>query len=115
MRHLADQEDSQFFLQHPDRRSHIRMPRQVLETDKQRATYYVGELEREFRTLGQHDKRRRRILLWRVPADNPFYDPHKPPIMKIPFLAFADETIEDADHVLLPILQQIMAEAYKGA
>jgi hypothetical protein len=31
--------------------------------------------------------------------------------MKIPFLLFADETVEDRDDVLLPILSEIMQTA----
>jgi hypothetical protein len=81
------------------------------EIDAARAAHIVGEMEREFRTLGPHRKDRRRIILWRVPSDNPFYDPRKPSILKIPFLAFADETIEDRDDILLPILHEIMMAA----
>ncbi len=76
--------------------------------DKQRATRYVDELQGEFWSLGEHQKDRRRILLWKVPATNPFYDPRKPQILKIPMLAFADESIEDTDAVLLPIIHDIM-------
>ena len=111
MSNIADEEDARFFMQHPDRNAHIRTPRMNLEVDKQRAMSYVGEMEREFRTLGPHKKDRRRIILWRIPQDNPFYDPKKPGILKIPFLAFADETIEDRDDILLPILHQIMEDA----
>jgi len=32
--------------------------------------------------------------------------------MKIPFLAFSDETIEDRDDILLPIIEEIMLDAY---
>lgn len=103
--------DSQFFTQWPDRHAHIRLPRQVLVRTRQRATYYEPENEREFRTLGGHDPKRRRIILWRVPADNPAYDPKQPPILKIPFLAFADEEIADRDDVLLPIVHEIMSDA----
>ena len=113
MTNAADQEDVRFFFQHPDRRSHIRVPKMAEEVviDKQRAAAYVGEMEREFRTLGPHKLERRRIILWRLPEDNPFYDPRKPAILKIPFLAFADETIEDRDDILLPILHEIMVGA----
>ena len=54
--------------------------------------------------------RRRRILLWRVPKQSPYYDKIHQPLLKIPFLAFADETIEDTDDVLLPIIEGIMSE-----
>ncbi|HEX3524975.1 MAG TPA: hypothetical protein VHT52_23175 [Stellaceae bacterium] len=32
-------------------------------------------------------------------------------LMRVPFLAFADETIANEDHVLMPLLHQIMEEA----
>ena len=77
MSNAADEEDVRFFFSHPDRTCHIRLPRMAteVEIDAQRSTAYVGEMEREFRTLGAHRRDRRRIILWRVPADNPFYDP----------------------------------------
>jgi len=90
--------DAEFFTFHPDRRAHIRKPR-------------GAECEREFRSLGDHLASRRRILLWRVPEGNPAYDPIRRPLLKIPFLAFADETIEDTDEILLPIIHDIMQQA----
>ncbi len=113
MTNSADEEDVRFFFQHPDRRAHIRAPKMAQEVaiDQQRAASYVGEMEREFRTLGPHKRERRRVILWRIPEDNPHYDPRKPGILKIPFLAFADETIEDRDDILLPLLQEIMMSA----
>lgn len=113
MANSSDAEDASFFLQHPDRNAHIRLPKMAQEIviNKQRAASYVGEMEKEFRSLGPHDHKRRRIILWRVPSDNPHYDPRKPSILKIPFLAFADETIEDRDDILLPILHEIITQA----
>ncbi len=113
MTNSADEEDVRFFFQHPDRKSHIRAPKMAEEVviDQRRAASYVGEMEREFRTLGPHKRERRRVILWRIPEDNPHYDPRKPGILKIPFLAFADETIEDRDDILLPILHEIMMSA----
>jgi hypothetical protein len=104
--------DAQWFADHKDRQAHIREPIKQLETDKRsHTTRYVEESAGEFFSLGEHDKDRRRILLWRVPATNPFYDPNKPQILKIPFLLFADETVEDRDDILLPIIHQIMVDA----
>jgi|HubBroStandDraft_4_1064222.scaffolds.fasta_scaffold00027_71 hypothetical protein len=103
--------DSQWFHSYPDRQSHIRNPIKILMTDKQRGTHYVDELAGEFWSLGDHNKDRRRILLWKVPPDNPFYDPKKPAILKVPFLLFGDESVEDTDAVLLPILHEIMTDA----
>ena len=100
--------DEEFFRAHPDRQAHIRKPDLVLSKDAQRSVRYLDEEERAFRTLGPHDKGRRRILLWRTPADHPT---HPNRILKVPMLAFSDESIEDADEVLLPVLHGIMEEA----
>jgi len=92
-----DNSDRNFFKEHPDRQAHIRLP-------------FHGEAAGEFWSLGDHNRIRRRILLWRVPRDNPHYHPIKQPVLKIPFLAFSDETIEDRDDVLLSIIHTIMVE-----
>lgn len=92
---LHTRSDEQFFAEHPDRKARIRRA-------------YDQECEGEFWSLGAHDRNRRRIIMWRVPPDNPHYDPVKQPLLKIPFLAFADETILDDDATLLPILDEIM-------
>lgn len=96
-----DNSDKRFFQDHPDRQAHIRLP-------------YQGESSGEFWQLGDHQRSRRRILLWRVPKTNPHWQKLKEPILKIPFLAFADETIEDRDDILLPLLEQIMQDIAKG-
>ena len=93
-----DNSDKRFFKDHPERQTHIRLP-------------HGGEASGEFWSMGDHPLTRRRILLWKVPKDNPVYDQVKEPILKIPFLAFADETIEDTDEVLIPIIHTIMTEA----
>jgi len=95
---IFDNSDKNFFQDHPDRQAHIRLP-------------YAGEADGEFWSLGEHNRARRRILIWRVPYDNPHYDKLRQPLLKIPFLAFADETIEDTDEILLPIIHTIMMEA----
>ncbi len=97
-----DNSDKRFFEAHPDRHAHIRLP-------------FHDECAGEFFSLGDHNRARRRILLWRVPRDNPWYDRMKEPILKIPFLAFSEETIEDTDDILLPIIHTIMSEAQQGA
>jgi hypothetical protein len=106
---MMDQ-DEVFFRQHPDRRARIRMPSRELYKDTQRAVRYLDESELQFRSLGPHDKSRRRILAWRTAADHPTHPNH---IHKIPMLAFSDETIEDRDDVLLPMLHKLMTEAAK--
>jgi hypothetical protein len=97
---LWAQSDASYFKDHPDRESHIRLA-------------YSGENEHEFFSLGPHATNRRRILLWKMPKENQYYDPKRPQVLKIPFLAFADETIEDRDDILLPILAGIMENAAK--
>lgn len=106
--------DAQFFVDHPDRQAHIRLPTSKPRINRQRGVDIVEECAGEFFSLGEHRKDRRRILLWRLPKNNPYYDPEKQQILKIPFLAFADESIEDRDDILLPIIHKIMEEAVKG-
>lgn len=101
-------QDQQFFAQHPDRRARIRLPGREPHIDKQRSVRYLSECELEFRSLGPHDKSRRRIIAYRLPADHPQAPNH---ILKIPFLAFSDETIADDDKTLLPIVHEIMLGA----
>ena len=102
--------DTEFFKSHPDRQARIRLPGVAPFKDRQRSVRYLSESELEFRSLGQHDVTRRRIIVYRAPADHPSHPDH---IMKIPFLAFADETIENTDAVLLPIVDGIMKQAAK--
>lgn len=91
-----DNSDKNFFRQHPRRKCHIRLP-------------YKEECAGEFWTLGDHQRARRRILLCRADVEGKFLPDGK--ILKIPFLAFFDESIEDSDEVLLPIVHQIMQDA----
>lgn len=104
--------DEQFFTVHADRQTRIRKPGTVLVKDaKRRATYYGDEMLGEFMSLGPHEKNRRRVLVWRVPQGNPHHDPQKRKLLAIPFLLFSDETLEDRDDVLLPVIHGIMAQA----
>lgn len=105
--------DAQFFHDHPDRYAHIREPKQALVKTPQRQMFYRPECELEFRSLGEHNKERRRILLWRVPESHPAYDPKAAKILRIPFLLFSEETVEDNDATLLPIIHKIMVDAAK--
>lgn len=94
--------DTQFFKAHLDRFSRIRQPWRDVG---------VTECNEEFNTLGPHDRGRRRIVVYRVPDDNPLVQDGRIKrglLLKIPFLAFADETIEDRDDVLLPVIDEIM-------
>lgn len=99
---VYEKSDAGFFIDHPDRKAHLRRA-------------YKDECRGEFWTLGEHDPKRRRIILWRVPETNPMFEGLRKkqggvPLLKIPFLAFADETIENTDAVLLPMVHQIMTE-----
>lgn len=105
-------QDAQFFSDHPDRQARIRLPAKEIVTDpRSRQTRVDSECEGEFWSLGHHDHNRRRILVWRIPPDNPYIRKGVDPLMKIPFLAFADEEIADRDDILLPILHSIMTDA----
>lgn len=100
--------DVHFFAQHPDRQARIRLPSKVAHRDQQRAVRYLDECEIEFRHLGGHDPKRRRIIAYKLPVNHPSHPNH---IMKIPFLTFADESISDDDATLLPIVHKIMLQA----
>ncbi len=106
-----DDPDAQFFADHPDRYSRIRLPTKQIGINRQRQTTVIDESEAEFRTLGEHKRDRRRILVWRMPETHPLYDDSKAVVLKIPFLLYSDETVEDRDDVLLPIIHEIMKDA----
>jgi hypothetical protein len=90
------QTDIMFFWEHPDRHFRIRKP-------------LLGEYEAEFRTLGPHILERRRVIVSRV--DKARARHFGVPYARIPFLQFADETIEDTDDVLKPIFAGFLQEA----
>ena len=92
-----DGSDKMFFENHPERQAHIRLP-------------FKGEADGEFFSLGEHNRTQRRILIWRIPRDSPYYHPEQQPILKIPFLTFEEEVVDDTDDVLLPIIATIMQE-----
>jgi len=105
-------EDIQFFTLHSDRQARIRLPRKTIAIDKKTHRTAVGdECEQEFLSLGPHNKDRRRMLVWRVPSGHPLYDHKRVMILPIPFLLFADETVEDRDDILLPIVHEVMSNA----
>lgn len=95
---LWERTDVGFFRQHPDRCYHIRKA-------------YIGEHAGEFWSLGAHDKNRRHVLLCRVDYEKQPLPDGK--ILKLPMLAFADESIADTDEVLAPIVQEIMLKALR--
>lgn len=92
--------DEAFFKDHPDRKYRIRRPRNV------------REYQAEFQSLGPHAPERRRIIVARVPFWLAVQ--FNTMLMPIPFLAFADETIEDRDDILAPIFKGIMENAGAG-
>ena len=104
--------DDYYFVDHPDRKARIRVPRLEPMKDAQRAVRVLDECELEFRSLGGHDRDRRRILVTRVGADGKqLRHKNQDTVLKIPFLLFGDETVEDRDDILLPIIHEIMKEA----
>jgi hypothetical protein len=107
--------DEQFFSGHPERQAHIRVPRKELAKDRQRAVRYLDEAELQFRSLGPHEASQRRIVVYRVPADNPMAEEGKQQLLTIPILAFEGEVIPDTDEVLLPLIDEIMKGQVGGA
>jgi hypothetical protein len=106
-------DDAQFFQSYPDRYARIREPRQVLVKLPSRQVRYVPEMQGEFFSLGDHNRDRRRILVWRVPEDHPAYDPKEVKLLRIPFLLYSDESVADDDATLLPIIHEVMVNAAK--
>lgn len=91
--------DRGFFRDHADRKLRIREP-------------IEGEYQTEFRQFGMHDETRRRVIVSRVPSGAA--KRHNIDFMRIPFLLFGDEAVEDTDEILRPILDEIMRDAAAG-
>lgn len=91
-------DDEHWFRLHPSRRSRIRPP-------------VIGEFGAAWQMMGMHNITRRRVLVWRIPANNPGRGIIPDGLMRIPMLAHADETIENEDHTLLPMLDVMMKAA----
>ena len=92
----AKLDDRVFFSSHKDRRLRIRLPK-------------GDEYLQEFRGLGDHREDRRRVIVSRIPVNQ--MRRYNIDFMRIPFLLFADETVEDRDDILAPILHEIMEAA----
>ena len=90
------QTDRRFFTDHPDRHFRIRSP-------------LLGEFNSEFASLGAHNHDRRRIIVARVDKKRARH--FGVPFARIPFLMFADESIEDTDAVLTPIFRRFLEDA----
>ena len=88
--------DRLFFSAHKDRRLRIRAP-------------VDGEYLWEFRRFGMHQEHRRRIIVATLPKSlSKRYDID---YIRIPMLLFSDETVEDRDDILGPILNELMRDA----
>ena len=109
---MADLTDQQFFTQHPDRKYRIRLPVKQTVVDRQRSAHVVDECELEFMSLGPHKHDRRRIILVRADHRGNLLPENR--VLKIPFLLFADETVEDRDDILGPIVFELMVERSDG-
>ena len=109
---MADLSDQQFFTQHPDRKYRIRLPEKQMVIDKQRGSHVVDECEFEFRSLGYHSRDRRRIILVRADHRGNLLPENR--VLKIPFLLFSDESVEDRDDILGPIVFELMVERSDG-
>lgn len=70
------------------------------------------EYQREYRQFGLHEERRRRVIVARVPYH--MMQRHNIDFIRVPFVMFADETVEDTDAVLAPILDEMMRDAAEG-
>ena len=91
--------DMAFFKQHRTRRYRLREP--------------IGdEYVREFCQFGMHSESRRRVIVARISANQARR--HNIDFMRIPFLLFADESVEDTDAVIGPVLSEIMGNAAAG-
>lgn len=94
--------DEVWFGQHKDRKVMIRPAGQA-------------EMNGEFMSLGPHDRSRRCIICWKVPHDvDRQFAAWRGKVIKIPYLKFSDDSVENSDAVLLPILNQVMREAADG-
>jgi hypothetical protein len=88
--------DRIWFKEHPARKMRLRPP-------------IDDEYETEFRGFGMHAKDRRRIIVFRISTGAGRR--HNVDFARVAFLLFADETVEDTDEIIGPILGQLMREA----
>lgn len=102
--------DVEFFSNNPLRNARLRLPGKAPFKDKQRAVRYLDEFELEYRSLGRHDPKQRRVIVWRLPSDHSAFDPEHPQLLPIPYVLMEGEELTDTDEVLLPVLHQIMSE-----
>lgn len=103
-------DDKTFFSENPLRQARVRKPGRELAKDKQRAVRYLDEFELQYRSLGAHDPKMRRVIVWRMPSDNPNWNPEQPQLIPIPIIEAFEGEFADTDECLLPIIHQIMTE-----
>jgi len=103
---ILPQSDEAWFREHPDRNFRIRAPKDA------------REFAYEFSSIGadNYPRERRAVIAMRsftAGDEKMFGRPGGllPRIMQIPFLKFADETIEDNDKTLAPIVREMMGQA----
>lgn len=87
--------DEQFFKQHTDRRARVRKARD-------------GEFKGEFASLGPHEPNRRYVIVWKT---DPVPGFSRGRVLKTPFIATADESIEDSERVARELLDGAMRQA----
>ena len=107
---MTDPDDKIFFNANPQRQARVRRPARQRYINKQRAVAFADEFELQFRSLGKHDPKQRRVLVWRLPHDHPAYEPENPQLIPIPYVLQEGEEHADTDKVLLPLIHQIMTE-----
>jgi hypothetical protein len=98
---LAQNDDVVWFRQRARRDYRIRVPA-------------PGEFDAAWQVLGMHNHDRRRVIVWRIPKDNPGRKLIPDGLMRIPFLAEADESIEDDDFVLRRLMARMMRDAERA-
>jgi hypothetical protein len=86
-------DDVRWFMKHRHRCSRIRASEK-------------GEAENDFLRLGDHDRERRRMIILRIPDG-----PHHGALIWMPVVLYSDETVENTDEVLMPIVHEFMQEA----
>ena len=91
-------DDTWWFKDRPRRQARIRTPG-------------VTEFLTAWQMLGDHDASRRRVLVWRVPRDNPYRKLVPDGFIRVPFICRSDESFADDDSVTLRVLDELMRDA----
>ena len=94
-------DDTWWFKDRPRRQARIRTPG-------------VTEFLTAWQMLGAHEASRRRVLVWRVPRDNPYRKLVPDGFIRVPFIAKGDESFADSDAVALRVLDELMRQAQEA-